>query len=68
MTIWLTIDELSKYIKKSRSTLYRMTRQGQIPGQKIGRTWLFDRDEIDSWLKSGKAGIITNILSDLKDK
>ena len=55
MTIWLTLEELAKYLKKGRSTLYRMARSGQIPSQKFGRTWRFDRDEIDAWIKSGMA-------------
>lgn len=54
----LTIDDLSNYLKISKSTLYLLVRQGQIPSQKIGRHWRFSRIVIDSWLqhnhKSGK--------------
>ena len=55
MTTWLTLKELSEYLKKGRSTLYRFARGGQIPARKFGRTWRFDRDEIDVWIKSGMA-------------
>jgi len=55
MTIWLTHKELAEYLKKGRSTLYRLARGGQIPARKFGRTWRFDRDEIDAWIKSGMA-------------
>jgi excisionase family DNA binding protein len=50
----LTIEELSDYIKISKSTLYKLVREGKVPSQKIGRHWRFHKDAIDSWLK--KAG------------
>jgi len=51
---WLTLDELTEYLKLSKSHLYRMTQNGDIPASKIGRQWRFDRDEIDDWMKSKK--------------
>ena len=59
MTIWLTLNELADYLKKGQSTLYRLARAGQIPAQKFGRNWRFDRDEIDAWIKSGMASRLT---------
>jgi excisionase family DNA binding protein len=55
MTNWLTLDELASYLKRGRSTLYRMAQNGDIPGTKIGRHWRFDRDEIDKWLRAQAA-------------
>jgi excisionase family DNA binding protein len=49
---WLTIEELSGYLKMSRSKLYQMAQKGELPGSKIGTQWRFDRDEIDDWVKS----------------
>ncbi|MDL2320960.1 helix-turn-helix domain-containing protein [Desulfosarcina sp. OttesenSCG-928-B08] len=49
---WLTIEELSGYLKMSRSKLYQMAQKGELPGSKIGTQWRFDRDEIDGWIKS----------------
>ncbi len=51
MTDWLTLDELAAYLKRGRSTLYKMARKGQIPASKIGREWRFERDAIDAWLR-----------------
>ncbi|PCJ11464.1 MAG: DNA-binding protein [Gammaproteobacteria bacterium] len=51
---WLTLDELAEYLKLSTSNLYRMTQKGEIPASKIGNRWRFDRDEIDTWMKSQK--------------
>ena len=49
---WLTIEELSGYLKMSRSKLYQMAQKGELPGSKIGTQWRFDRDGIDDWGKS----------------
>ena len=56
MATWLTLDEMARYLKKGRSTLYRMARSGQLPSQKVGRTWRFDQEEVDRWIKDKQAG------------
>ena len=53
MAIWLDFKELTSYLKMPKSTLYRMVQQKELPGHKIGRSWRFDREEIDRWIKSG---------------
>jgi len=49
---WLTIEELSDYLKMGRTKLYRMAQKADIPASKIGNQWRFDREEIDEWMKS----------------
>lgn len=49
-----TIDELSKYLKVSTSTLYKLLAQGKVPGQKIGKHWRFSKKVIDQWLANTK--------------
>lgn len=46
----LTIEELSVYVKVSKSTLYKLVREGKIPCQKVGRHSRFRKDAIDDWL------------------
>ena len=48
---WLTLDELSAYLKIGRTSLYRMAREGEIPATKIGNQWRFNRGQIDEWMK-----------------
>lgn len=52
----LTISELSGYLKISKSTLYKLVREGEIPCQKIGRHWRFNRVAIDTWLSQAGGG------------
>jgi excisionase family DNA binding protein len=47
-----TIDDLSNYLRISRSTLYKLAKAKQLPGQKVGRHWRFHKEAIDSWLKN----------------
>jgi len=49
---WLTIEELSEYLKIGRTKLYRLAQEGTIPTSKVGGQWRFDRDEIDKWMKT----------------
>ena len=46
----MTIDDLAKYLKLSKSTLYKLCAEGKVPGQKVGRHWRFHRTVIDQWL------------------
>ena len=50
----LTIDELAKYLKVGKTTLYRLAQEGKIPGQKVGKHWRFSRESIDRWLEESK--------------
>lgn len=51
----MTIAELSKYLKISRSTLYKLAQEGKLPAQKVGRHWRFHRAVIDRWLGDKQA-------------
>ncbi len=33
-----------------------MIKGGLLPAQKVGRTWRFDQDETDTWIKNRQAG------------
>jgi excisionase family DNA binding protein len=46
----LTIEELSTYLKISKSTLYKLVREGKIPSHKVGRHWRFRKVAINRWL------------------
>ena len=50
MSDWLTLEELSAYLKLSHPSLYKMAQEGKIPAAKVGRGWRFHRPTIDQWL------------------
>ena len=51
----LTLEELSAYVKVSKSTLYKLVREGKIPCQKVGRHWRFRKEAIDRGLEEKRA-------------
>ncbi len=56
----LTIDDLSAYLKISKSTLYKLVREGKIPCQKVGRHWRFLKAAIDRWLENVPTETLVN--------
>ncbi|OGX33462.1 MAG: hypothetical protein A2787_08920 [Omnitrophica WOR_2 bacterium RIFCSPHIGHO2_01_FULL_48_9] len=48
----LDVEELAKYLKLRKQTIYNWLNQQKISGIKIGGVWRFDKHEIDLWLKS----------------
>ncbi|MFT5123265.1 MAG: two-component system response regulator (stage 0 sporulation protein F) [Kiritimatiellia bacterium] len=47
---FLTITEVSEYLKLPEETIYKYARAGRIPASKVGRYWRFDMYEIDRWV------------------
>jgi excisionase family DNA binding protein len=45
----LTISELSTHLRVHPTTIYRLLREGRIPGFRVGSAWRFSRSAIESW-------------------
>jgi len=52
---WFSVDEIAEHLGIKRDTVYRWVNDRQMPGHKIGRLWKFKVDEVDEWIRSGKA-------------
>ena len=52
---WLSLKEITEYLGIRRETVYRWIEQREMPGHRIGKLWKFKKDEVDIWVKSGKA-------------
>ncbi|MCJ7655906.1 MAG: helix-turn-helix domain-containing protein [Dehalococcoidia bacterium] len=46
----MTIDEVAKYLRIHKSTIYRLAKDRRIPASKVGNKWRFRKDVIDRWL------------------
>ena len=42
----MTLEETADYLRCSKRTMYQWLHDGKISGVKVGRRWLFDRDEV----------------------
>jgi excisionase family DNA binding protein len=49
----LTLEEASRFLKLSRSTVYSLAQRRKIPAQKVGKSWRFVRSYLIRWLDKG---------------
>ena len=54
----LTPSEAGLYLNLHVRTIYRLAREGTIPGRKIGRRWRFKKDTLDEWLSNRKTTLL----------
>ncbi len=52
---WLSVDEASGYLGVKRDTIYRWIEKRGLPAYRIGRLWKFSAEDLDAWVKTGKA-------------
>lgn len=48
----LTASEVAEHLKLSIDTVYTLTRQGHLPGIKIGGQWRFDATQVQGLLET----------------
>ena len=47
----MTIQEVSAYLRLGQSTIYKLVKDGELPGRKIGGQWRFSRRKLEEWLE-----------------
>ena len=50
----LTLKEVAKYLKLAEKTAYRLAAEGKLPGFKVGGSWRFKKEDIESWIEDKK--------------
>ena len=50
----LTLKEVAAYLKLAEKTAYKLAAAGQLPGFKVGGSWRFKGEDIDSWIEKKK--------------
>jgi excisionase family DNA binding protein len=46
----LTTDQVAKYLKVDKFTIYRLVAQKKIPAFRVGSQWRFKKSVIEDWL------------------
>jgi len=59
---FMTIKDVSSYLKIKEQTVYRLVQQGKIPGLKLGGQWKVKRDHLDRMFDE----ILAEKLKDIK--
>ena len=53
---WLSVEEIADYLGVSKDTVYGWISKREMPAHKVGRLWKLKTDEVDEWVRNGKAG------------
>ena len=64
---FLKVEEASKLLRTSTSTLYKMTMNNTIPHYKVGRGLRFKKEELIQFVENGDAGKCTRIVPTAMD-
>ena len=62
---WFTVEEAAEYLRVSRRTIYKLTKEGRLPAFRIGqeRHRRFRREDLDKVPRRGEeAGSLEGIL------
>ena len=52
---WMTTEETTKYLGIGKSKLYNLAQDGEIPRHKVGKTWKFHRNDLDTWVRASRS-------------
>lgn len=50
----MTPREAAEYLSVHVRTIYRLVKNGEIPGRKVGGSWRFKKTALDEWLSGGE--------------
>ena len=51
---WLSLEEAAIYIRIGKTVLYSLARSGRIPANKVGKKWVFEKDQLDAWARTNQ--------------
>jgi len=47
----MTVSELADYLRLHEQTIYKMAKEGSLPGSRVGNRWRFEKDQINKRLR-----------------
>jgi excisionase family DNA binding protein len=52
----LTVKDICSLLRVHYSTVYKLAKDGRIPGFRVGTDWRFRRDVIERWIAEATEG------------
>ncbi len=68
-SIWLSLEETAAHLGMGKTALYALAREGRVPGQKIGKKWVFEKADVDAWVRANQPleSFFLNLNSNIED-
>ncbi len=54
---YLTVAEVAETMRVSKMTVYRLTRSGELPAVRVGRSYRVPQDALEAFLASSPAAL-----------
>ncbi len=54
MKSWIGTHEAATYLGMGRTKLYELTREGRIPARRVGKKWMYDREQLAAWMRASR--------------
>jgi DNA repair protein RadD len=51
---WRSLEETADHLSMGKTALYALARDGRIPARKIGKKWVFDKADVDAWVRANQ--------------
>jgi DNA repair protein RadD len=49
---WISTDDAATYLGVGKTKLYELTREGRVPARRVGKKWVYDRQELADWMRA----------------
>ncbi|MFB3109493.1 MAG: helix-turn-helix domain-containing protein [Candidatus Binatia bacterium] len=49
---FMTTEEVARYLRVDKYTIYRLVSQNKLPALKVGNQWRFKRSILERWIKT----------------
>ena len=50
----LTVEEAAAFLQKIRRSLYKLAREGKVPGKMVMKTWKLEKEALKRWVSEGQ--------------
>ncbi|MBW2195354.1 MAG: helix-turn-helix domain-containing protein [Deltaproteobacteria bacterium] len=50
----MTIDEAAAFLQLGKRSVYKLAKEGKIPGKKVLNKWRFDKEALRAWIREGE--------------
>jgi excisionase family DNA binding protein len=54
----LTIEEAAAYLQIGKRSIYKLVKDGKIPGKKVLNKWRFEKESLREWVSKGEKAAI----------